>query len=250
MHDDWIVLGLDRRPVGTWDDTCVPMERMQCDLTRPGAIEAAAARASAIGRLLGWVNNAAIIENTPLHLMTDDHWSNVVDVNLGAVARGCRTAIAEFVSAESGGSVVNISSIHGRGAFPGSPAYDASKGGVEALTRYSAVEYGHLTIRVNAVAPGAVATSMLRGVIEADIDPLSAERSYANLHPAGRLASPHEVAGVVAFLLSDDASFVNGAVIPVDGGAAARVYAYPSHPDVPSSLPDPHQQQDAPGEQA
>lgn len=129
-----------------------------------------------------------------------------------------------------------MGSLHGRGAFPGTPAYQATKGGIESLTRYTAVEYGHLGIRVNAVAPGAIRTDMLMNALADCPDPTAAERESATLHPLNRLGEKEEVAWVVRFLLSEDASFVSGAIIPVDGGAAARDFQLPHHEGVPTAF--------------
>jgi NAD(P)-dependent dehydrogenase (short-subunit alcohol dehydrogenase family) len=109
-------------------------------------------------------------------------------------------------------------------------AYQTSKGGVDALTRQIAVEYGHLGIRANSVQPGTVMTPMTERSLEAAPDREAELRSYAELHPLNRVAEPEEIASVIAYLLSDDAGFVSGVEIPVDGGASARCFAYPPEP--------------------
>ena len=154
------------------------------------------------------------------------------DVNLFAVYWGCSTAVRSFIADKISGSIVNISSIHGRSAFNGWAAYDAAKGGVDALTRYLCVEYGPLGIRANAIAPGAIRTEMLVKVISESNDPVKAEIDMAMIHPLERLGEPHEIAEVTAFLLSDKASFITGQSIAVDGGATARCYRYDSSEDI------------------
>jgi NAD(P)-dependent dehydrogenase (short-subunit alcohol dehydrogenase family) len=200
----------------------------------------AVAAAAEIGTLTGWVNNAGIIESVPLHLMTDEVMNATLSTNLYGTLAGMRAALKSFLATGTAGKIVNVSSIHGRGAFPGTPAYDASKGGIDAATRYAAAEYGHLGIRVNSVAPGAIRTEMIASAIAAAPDPAQLEHDFAALHPLRRLGESAEVARAVRFLLSEDASFVSGASLAIDGGGAARVFAFPPHEDVPMTFPNEH----------
>jgi NAD(P)-dependent dehydrogenase (short-subunit alcohol dehydrogenase family) len=117
-------------------------------------------------------------------------------------------------------------------AFPRSFAYEASKGGVDAITRQVAVEYGALGIRCNAVRPGAVDTPLSERTAAEAADPEAEWASYAALQVLGRLGAPSEIAAVIAFLLGPNASFVTGASWAVDGGAGARCYAYPPAPEL------------------
>jgi NAD(P)-dependent dehydrogenase (short-subunit alcohol dehydrogenase family) len=156
----------------------------------------------------------------------------MVDVNLMATFCGAQIAIQSFLAHGTMGVIVNVSSVHGRFAFPGCAVYDMCKGGVEALTRYLAVEYGPLGIRTNAVAPGAVRTASVEDFIATSADPAQTQWESENLAPLGRMAEPTEVAGLIAFLMSPGASAISGQVLGVDGGSSARCYRYEPDPDL------------------
>jgi NAD(P)-dependent dehydrogenase (short-subunit alcohol dehydrogenase family) len=160
-------------------------------------------------------------------------------VNLKGVALGCAVATGRFLAARTAGAVVNVSSVQAVAAFPAAFAYQASKGGVDAITRQVAVEYAPAGIRCNAVQPGAIDTPMSARSAGRLGDPEAEYQAYAALHPLGRIGRAEEVAAVIAFLLGPDASFVTGACIPVDGGASARCYAYPPAADIAGAAPEP-----------
>jgi NAD(P)-dependent dehydrogenase (short-subunit alcohol dehydrogenase family) len=157
-----------------------------------------------------------------------------ISVNLRGVVEGTQTALKSFLSTGVIGTIVNVSSIHARGAFPGNSIYDACKGAIEALTRNVCIEYGHLGIRCNAVAPGAVMTNMgatrrRQGVTGAP--PLAA------LSPMNRVSEPDEIAEIIAFLLSPASRSVNGHVLAADNGMSARVFPFPPAANVGFATP-------------
>ncbi|MPZ96993.1 MAG: SDR family oxidoreductase [Propionibacteriales bacterium] len=215
--DGWAVVGLDREAgsgAGCADvvvgDTAVRDSHRQ-----------AAERARALAPLRGWVNNAGITRRLPLHALDEELARAVVEVNGLGYLWGCAEAVSSFVDQASAGAIVNISSIHGRASFPGLAVYEFTKGGVDALTRGVAVTYGPYGIRANAVAPGGVRTPALEASLAAAPDSAAAEQALATGPPLRRIAEPADIAATVAFLLSDDASYLTGQSIGVDGGWSA-----------------------------
>ncbi|MEU4513799.1 SDR family oxidoreductase [Nonomuraea wenchangensis] len=187
------------------------------------ADEQVAARAAALaqehGMLRGWVNNAAVFRDASVHASPISEVRALIAANLDLAVVGCATAVRAFVAAGRPGAIVNVTSHQATRAVPGGLPYATAKAAVEGLTRSLAVEYGRRGIRVNAVAPGTVATERYLAFLDGLGEEAAAvEEQIAVLHPLGRAAEPAEVAAVVAYLLSDDAAFVNGATVPVDGG--------------------------------
>lgn len=160
-------------------------------------------------------NSAGIGDDlVPVHEQAPDRWQRVVDVNLRGTYLVCRAAGRHMLE-QGAGSIVNVSSIVGLGAFPGRSAYGVAKAGVIHLTKTLACEWAASGVRVNCIAPGYTRTPMVRDLLERRVfDPTAIERRT----PMGRMAEPEEMARAVAFLLSDWASYVTGTVLPVDGG--------------------------------
>ena len=188
---------------------------VSCEDGARSMIEAAL---SAYGRIDVLFNNAGIVAmNGPTGEASVEVWNRVLAVNLTGVFLGCRFAIPEMLKT-GGGAIINTASVAGLVGFPGLPAYCASKGGVVQLTKTMALEYATQGIRVNCICPGVIDTPMV--ALEA-LDE-AGRAAMSQLEPVGRVGQPEEVAALALFLASDDASFMTGAIIPVDGGFVAR----------------------------
>ncbi|WP_265110779.1 SDR family NAD(P)-dependent oxidoreductase [Halosolutus halophilus] len=159
------------------------------------------------------VNNAGILQQTLLHETSSEQWEELMDINVTGVFHGSKAAIQKMLEQDSGGNIVNISSISGSIGRANAPAYCTSKGAVTMMTRQNAIDYGPKGIRVNAVGPGGTLTSMVYETMSEE------RREYLEMQtPLRRLAEPDEIAEVATFLASDMASYVNGHVLFADGG--------------------------------
>ncbi len=201
-------------------------ERLVCiggDVADAAVCEAAADAAQSAGTLRGWVNNAAVFRDADLHTAPVDEVVELIGRNLYPAVVGSATAVRRFLTATSGGAIVNVSSHQARRAVRGALAYATAKAAVEGLTRALAVDYGPRGVRTNAVALGSIVTERLQGQLDRETTASTGgmRDQLRRLHPLGRPGTVEEVAATVAYLLSDDASFINGAVIPLDGGRAA-----------------------------
>jgi 3-oxoacyl-[acyl-carrier protein] reductase len=157
------------------------------------------------------VNNAGLTRDTVLARMSDDDWRTVIDTNLGSVFYTCR-AVTRTMMKKRGGAIVNLSSVVGVHGNFGQTNYAASKAGIIGFTKSLARELGSRGVRANVVAPGYVKTQLTDGL------PEEATRLMVENTPLGRIAEPEEIAGAVRFLVSDEASFITGEVLLVDGG--------------------------------
>jgi 3alpha(or 20beta)-hydroxysteroid dehydrogenase len=185
---------------------------VRLDVTAPADWNAAVQTAEArFGQLDILVNNAGVVRVVPTADETDDGWHQTMAVNATGVFYGMRAAIPGLRRA-GGGSIINVASIYGAVGAPGYVAYTASKGAVIAMTKVAALEHAHDRIRVNAICPGPVRSPMSEQEGDGSVD----------VTPLRRRAEPHEISSAVAFLASDDAIYMTGAELAVDGGYLAR----------------------------
>jgi len=186
---------------------------------------AAGARAVAVtaeefGRLDVLVNNAGIIyRDRPADVLTEAEWDETFDVNVKGAFLMSRAALARL--RQTRGCIVNVASYVGLVGFAGAAAYAASKAALVNLTRTMALDHAHEGVRVNAVCPGSVETDMIHAAWAARPDPDEARRAWAAKHPLGRIATADEVASAILFLASEEARFITGVALPVDGGITA-----------------------------
>lgn len=197
-----------------------------CDVSKKSEVEAAlAATLAAFGGVQALVNNAGIFRAADFLDISEADWDAVLGVNLkGAFLVG--QAVARHMAGHGGGgAIVHMSSVNATLAIPSIASYNASKGGINQLTRVMALALVDHGIRVNAVAPGTIATELARAAV------LTSEEASARIMsrtPMRRLGEPEEVAEAVAFLLSDAASYITGEIVVVDGGRMALNYTMSS----------------------
>ena len=202
------------RVAATYRSGEVPADALgvQCDVTDPGQVEAAFAQVeSSLGNVEVLVANAGITRDTLLMRMSDDDWDQVIATNLTGAFRVARRAARAMIRGRFG-RIVFISSVVGLMGSAGQVNYAASKSGLVGMARSLARELGSRGVTVNVVAPGFIETDMTAKLGEDLV------KKYSEQIPLGRLGSVDDIASTVEFLASDAASYISGAVIPVDGG--------------------------------
>ena len=190
---------------------------VRCDVTSRADVEAAVEAAAVDGRLDVLVTSAGIIRDNLLHKMSDDDWESVIATHLRGSFLAAQAAQARMVE-QGSGAMVLISSTSALGNR-GQANYAAAKAGIQGLAKTLAIELGRFSIRVNCVAPGFIATAMTEQTAERLGVPFEDfQAAIAQQVPLGRVGQPEDVASVIAFLCSDDASYVSGQVVYVRGG--------------------------------
>ena len=195
-----------------------------CDVSKKTEVDAAlAATLAAFGTIDGLVNNSGIFKAAAFLDISEADWDAVINVNLkGSFLVG--QAVARVMAVAGRGAIVNMSSVNGTLAIPTIASYNASKGGINQLTRVMALALADQGVRVNAVAPGTIATELAASAV------LTSDEARARIMsrtPMKRLGEPEEIAAVAAFLLSDAASYMTGEIVVVDGGRMTLNYTVP-----------------------
>ena len=160
------------------------------------------------------VNNAGLEKRADFWDVTEEDYDLVLDVNLKAVFFATQAVVKHFKETNNKGRIINISSVHEELPFPHFTSYCASKGGMKMITRNLAVELGPMGITINNVAPGAIATPINQDLLD---DPEQSKKVIKNI-PLGRFGEPEDISGIVAFLASDEAKYITGSTVYVDGG--------------------------------
>jgi len=192
------------------------VDHMVGDVTDPAACNAAVRRAcDNFGHLDILVNNAGGGTLGPTHELSLESWNWMLGINLTGTFLMSRAAL-KVMLVQGGGVIVNMGSVHGHVGFPNHAGYTAAKAGIVNLTRSLAVEYGTRNIRVNVVCPGVISTPLIAATLDD-----AAMSKFVALHPMGRIGTVDEVARAICFLASDEASFITGSSLMVDGGYTA-----------------------------
>ena len=205
--------------------TTAPCAFVQCDVSRKASVDAAMEFVvERFGRLDILVANAGIVHAAEFLDLREEDFDRVLGVNLKGVFLMGQAAARQMVKQGGGGAIVNMSSVNAVLAIPDQVPYVVSKGGINQLTRVMALSLAPHGIRVNAVGPGTILTELARTAVLGNAE---AERKILSRTPLGRMGEPDEVARVVAFLASDDASYLTGQTIYPDGGRLALNYTVP-----------------------
>ena len=197
-------------------------ESIGADLADPAAPQAVIDQViRQSGRLDVLVNNAGIMQEASVEDMPLEDWMQTININLTAPFLMIKAAMPYL--RQTKGAIVNTGSIEGLGSNPKHAAYGASKAGLHGLTKAVAVDHGDDGIRCNAVAPGWIDTDLNIDYIDSMEDSAAFRRNIGKIHPLGRTGKPQEVASLIAFLASPDASFITGQVYTIDGGRMTKL---------------------------
>ena len=219
FHGEGAIVVLNGRRKSKLDDIAASLTTDRCiirpaDVSNANAVEDLVADViGRFGRIDTVVNNAGMGTVGAFLELSAQQWHEIFAVNVDGVLNMTRTTLPHLI--KSKGSIVNVSSLSGLGGDLGLSSYNTTKGAVCNLTRSLALEFAQRGVRINAVCPGITLTDLTMAAFERFPD--LSQRLVARI-PMGRVAEPEEVAGVIAFLASDDASFVNGVNLPIDGG--------------------------------
>lgn len=191
---------------------------IQTDITREADVEAAVRRAlERFGQIDILVNNAGKNFYYDATTMSEADWDNAMDVDVKGAWLCCKHVLPSMKTANAG-SIINIASVHARITAPGHFPYAAAKSALVGLTRNLALDYARYNIRVNAICPGWVRTALVQGWFDQQADPKAIEDRVLSFQPLKRIGTPEEIANFVAFVASEEASFITGAELVIDGG--------------------------------
>jgi NAD(P)-dependent dehydrogenase (short-subunit alcohol dehydrogenase family) len=215
LAQDGHVVVLDVIGTPDWDDPSVHL--VSGDARDPVVAREAARRGEERGPLSGWVNNAAVFRDAGLDSASAQDVLGLITANLALALVGCHVAVNHYLHHHRAGAIVNVSSHQAQRPVRGALPYATAKAGIEGLTRAIAVDHGSQGIRTNAVALGSISTARYEDYRSEHPE---VDAQMAALHPLGRVGTSNEVAEAVAYLLSPQAGFINGVVLPIDGGRA------------------------------
>ena len=219
--DGATVIGIDRQGCDEWESvsSLSPASKLHlADVTNAGELQAiVATTVGELDRIDILVTAAGIGDGGPVNMLEEDAWDRVIDINLKGTFLSIK-AVLDNMMARRSGSIITIASVEGINGTEGGSAYNASKGGVVLLSKNVAIDYGRMGIRCNTICPGFIETPMFNGLMDSMPD---FKADIAKQIKLGRFGKAGEIAGAAAFLASDDASYVTGQSLVVDGGYTA-----------------------------